>query len=431
MKENIEVPALARVEGEGALYIRLKDGAVAEIELNIYEPPRFFEGFLRGRNFQQVPDITARICGICPVAYQMSSVQALENALEIQVTPEIRSLRRLMYDAEYIESHALHIYMLQAPDLLGYESALSLAEVAPEVVKKALRLKKIGNLILKTIGGRSVHPVNTAVGGFYRWPSTGSLKALLPDLEWGLEAAIETARWAATLPYPELEVYDYEFVATHNPDEYGILQGDILSSTGMSIPVADFDSHFIETHVRHSNALHSHTASGKTYLTGPLARLNLNHAQLGAEAQMLLEGSDVELPLINPYKQLLARAIELVEVYSEAVRLVKSYNPKGPSRVPFHVKAGEGAGASEAPRGLLYHRYVIDEDGTVKYARIVPPTAQNLPRIEADLWLLAPQVIEMSQEKATLACEHLVRSYDPCISCATHFLKLKVEELSI
>lgn len=431
MKENIEVPALSRVEGEGALYIRLKDGAVAEIELNIYEPPRFFEGFLRGRNFQQVPDITARICGICPVAYQMSSVQALENALDIQITPEIRSLRRLLYDAEYIESHALHIYMLQAPDLLGYESALSLAEVAPDVVKKALRLKKIGNLILKTIGGRSVHPVNTAVGGFYRWPSTGTIKALLPDLEWGLEAAIETARWAATLPFPELEVKDYEFVATHNLDEYGILQGDILSSTGMSIPVADFNSHFIETHVRHSNALHSHTASGNPYLTGPLARLNLNHEQLGAEAQMLLEGSDVELPLTNPYKQLLARAIELVEVYSEAVRLVKNYNPKGPSRIPFHVKAGEGAGASEAPRGLLFHRYVIDDEGTVKFAQIVPPTAQNLPRIEADLWLLAPQVLELSHEEATLACEHLVRSYDPCISCATHFLKLKVEELSV
>ena len=200
MKENIEVPALSRVEGEGALYIRLKDGAVAEIELNIYEPPRFFEGFLRGRNFQQVPDITARICGICPVAYQMSSVQALENALDIQITPEIRSLRRLLYDAEYIESHALHIYMLQAPDLLGYESALSLAEVAHDVVKKALRLKKIGNLILKTIGGRSVHPVNTAVGGFYRWPSTGTIEALLPDLEWGLEAAIETTRCPALPP---------------------------------------------------------------------------------------------------------------------------------------------------------------------------------------------------------------------------------------
>jgi coenzyme F420-reducing hydrogenase alpha subunit len=429
MKENIEVPALARVEGEGALYIRLKDGAIAEIELNIYEPPRFFEGFLRGRNYQQVPDITARICGICPVAYQMSSVQALENALGVQVSPEIRSLRRLLYDAEYIESHALHIYMLQAPDLLGYESALSLAEAAPEVVKKALRLKKIGNQLLKTIGGRSVHPVNTAVGGFYRWPSAAAIKALLPDLEWGLEAAIETARWASTLPYPEFTVKDYEFVAIHHPDEYGILEGEVISSTGRSILVVDFDRNYLEMHVRHSNALHSHTASGRPYITGPLARLNLNHAQLGAEAQMLLEGSDVELPLTNPYKQLLARAIELVEVYSEAVRLAKSYNPQGPSRVPVQARAGEGAGASEAPRGLLFHRYVIDEDGSVRFARIVPPTAQNLARIEADLWKLAPSVLEMPQEQATLACEHLVRSYDPCISCATHFLKLKVEEV--
>ena len=166
MRENIEVPALARVEGEGALYIRLKDGSISEIQVNIYEPPRFFEGFLQDRYFQEVPDITARICGICPVAYQMSSVKALEQALNVTISPEARALRRLLYCAEYIESHALHIYMLQGPDMLGHESAITLAEVVPDVVKKALRLKKIGNELLKAIGGRSIHPVNACVGGF-------------------------------------------------------------------------------------------------------------------------------------------------------------------------------------------------------------------------------------------------------------------------
>ena len=192
MKENIEIPGLARVEGEGALYIRLKDGSINEIVLNIYEPPRFFEGFLQGRYFQQVPDITARICGICPVAYQMSSVQALERALGVSVSPQVRALRRLLYCAEYIESHALHIYMLQAPDIFGVESVLALAEMAPEVVKKALRLKKIGNDLLKTIGGRSVHPVSSCVGGFYRWPDVEKMKALLPDLEWALQASAKS-----------------------------------------------------------------------------------------------------------------------------------------------------------------------------------------------------------------------------------------------
>ncbi len=427
MKSNIEIPALARVEGEGALYIRLKDGAIHEIELNIYEPPRFFEGFLQGRFFQEVPDITARICGICPVAYQMSSVQALENALGVTISPEIRALRRLLYDAEYIESHALHIYMLQAPDLLGHDSVLSLAEVAPEVVKKALRLKKIGNSLLRTIGGRSVHPVNTCVGGFYRWPRVAEIKALKPELEWGLEASKDTVRWAASLPYPDFEVDDYEFVATHHSDEYGILSGDILSSKGIQLPVDRFENRYLETHVRHSNALHSHTVDGNTYITGPLARLNLNHEQLGSEAMGMVAEINLQLPITNPYKALLARAIELVEVYSEALSLVDRYNPHGPSKVDFPIQAGEGCGTSEAPRGLLYHRYIVDEQGSIKFAYIVPPTAQNQARIEADLWAIAPQVLEMPQEQATLTCEHLVRSYDPCISCATHFLKLKIE----
>lgn len=430
MNQNIEVPALARVEGEGALYIRLKNGSVAEIELNIYEPPRFFEGFLRGRNFQQVPDITARICGICPVAYQMSSVQALEKALGVQVTPEIRALRRLLYDAEYIESHALHVYMLQAPDLLGYESALSLAEVAPDVVKKALRLKKIGNQLLRVIGGRSVHPVNTCVGGFYSWPIVEEIKALIPDLEWGLEASRETVRWAADLAFPELTIDDYEFVAIRHANEYSILEGDVMSSSiEEPFAVEDFEKAYLETHVRHSNALHSHNVEGKPYITGPLARLNLNSEQLGPEAQAIISEIGLELPITNPYKALIARAVELVEVYAEALRLAKTYEPKGSSCVAFKVRAGEGCSASEAPRGLLYHRYIVDSKGEILYARIVPPTAQNLARIEADLWVLAPQVLEMPQEQATLACEHLVRSYDPCISCATHFLKLNIDSI--
>jgi sulfhydrogenase subunit alpha len=427
MKSNIEVQALARVEGEGALYIRLKDGSIAEIELNIYEPPRFFEGFLRGRHFQEVPDITARICGICPVAYQMSSAQALEKALSVSITPEIRSLRRLFYDGEYIESHALHIYMLQAPDILGYESALSLAEVEPEVVKTALRLKKIGNSILRIIGGRSVHPVNAKVGGFFSWPDPSELKELLPDLKWGLEASKETVRWAAKLPYPEFE-QDYEFIAIHHPDEYGILEGDVLSSTGKQIPVEKFDTEYLETHVRYSNALHSHTVEGKPYITGPLSRLNLNYEQLGEEARQIMDEAGVSLPIRNPFKALLARAIEMVETFAEAYRLVQAYSPHGPSSVKVAQHEGDGWGASEAPRGLLYHRYIVDRSGLVRFARIVPPTAQNLARIEADLWEYAPEVLDLSHEEATLACEHLVRSYDPCISCATHFLELKIDK---
>lgn len=425
--KNIEVPALARVEGEGALYIRLKDGSIAEVELNIYEPPRFFEGFLQDRYFQEVPDITARICGICPVAYQMSSVQALESALGVEISKQIRDLRRLLYCAEFIESHALHIYMLQGPDLLGHESALTLAEVAPDVVKGALRLKKAGNDLLKAIGGRSVHPVNACVGGFYRWPDVKAIKDLLPALEWSLQASIDTVKFASGLKYPDFEM-DYEFVALTRPDEYAIYDGEILSSKGNRITVDEFENEYIETHVRHSNALHSHTiASDTTYFVGPLARLNLNYEQLRPIARKAADESGLQLPLCNPFKNLLARAIELVEVCDVAIEIIKNYAPNGPSFTPISIKEGQGSGASEAPRGLLYHRYIVDDRGMIRFAKITPPTAQNFAQMEADLWKYAPSVLDLSHEEATLACEHLVRSYDPCISCATHFLKLTVD----
>jgi len=428
MNETIEVPALARVEGEGGLYIQVKDGKAVEVRLDIYEPPRFFEGFLQGRFLQEVPDITARICGICPVAYQMSSIQAMEMALGLQISEQTRLLRRLLYCGEYIESHALHIYLLQAPDLLGKQSALELAVVAPEVVKNALRMKKIGNELLKAIGGRSVHPVNACVGGFYRWPDIEPIKALLPELEWGLETAQETVHWSLTLPYPKLEV-DYEFVALHRDNEYAIYDGEVWSSKRKPMPVDEFDKVYLEEHVRRSNALHSHTIDGNTYLVGPLARLNLNHEQLSPTAQKALKTAKLKFPIRNPYKSLIARAIELVDAYETAIQLIKSYQPNGKAYVPLTLKAGIGSGASEAPRGLLFHRYAVDANGLVQRARIVPPTAQNLPRIEDDLRALVPQLIKLSQEEATLTAEHLVRAYDPCISCATHFLKLKIEKI--
>jgi coenzyme F420-reducing hydrogenase alpha subunit len=428
MNQDIHIPALARVEGEGALTIRVKDGEINEILLNIYEPPRFFEGFLHGRYFQDVPDITARICGICPVAYQMSSVQALEAAMQVTISPELRQLRQLLYCAEYIESHALHIYLLQAPDLVKQESAISLAAEAPGLVKQALRLKKAGNELLKIIGGRSVHPVNACVGGFYCWPDEAAIHALVPELEWARQASIDTVTWAATLEYPDFE-QDYEFVALNRVEEYAIYDGDILSSKGKRISPVDFEKNYIETHVERSNALHSHTVKDSTYFVGPLARFNLNYKKLRNMAREVASSIRLKPPLRNPYKGLLARAVELVHVCDLAIELANAYHPQGPSHVEFSVLPGEGWGVSEAPRGLLYHRYVVDEQGFVRFARITPPTAQNFAQMEADLWALAPSVVTQPQEEASLTFEHLLRSYDPCISCATHFLKLNIERV--
>jgi len=427
MTKDIIIPALARVEGEGALYIRTKDGAVDDIELNIYEPPRFFEGFLLGRYYQEVPDITARICGICPVAYQMSSAQALEKAYDVRVSNEVRDLRRLFYCAEYIESHALHIYMLQAPDLLGQDSVIGIASIAPDIVKKALRLKKIGNALLRVIGGRSVHPVNTKVGGFYRWPDRENITSLLDEIKWALGASLETVEFASTLDYPDFEM-DYEFVSISQPHEYAIYDGEVLSSRGSRIPVEEFEKNYLESHVPHSTALHSHTVTGDPYFVGPLARLNNNFEQLRPIARKAAQDIGLELPLRNPYKGLIARAIELVEVCDVAIELIETYHPKGPSYIEVSLKDGQGCGISEAPRGILYHRYEVGADGLIQFAKITPPTAQNYPRMEADLWKLAPEVISRPHHEASLACEHLIRSYDPCISCSTHFLKLNIIE---
>jgi coenzyme F420-reducing hydrogenase alpha subunit len=426
MVKTIEVPALARVEGEGGLFISYKDGKPHEIKVNIYEPPRFFEAFLEGRYLQDVPDITARICGICPVAYQMSAVRAFEKALNLEMTEHTRLLRNLLYCGEWIESHVLHIYMLQGPDLTGHESAISLAGVVPDTVATALRMKKIGNQILKTIGGRSVHPVNACIGGWYRWPDKAAIQNMLPELEWGLDQALETVRWAVRLPYPELEV-DYEYVALHHPTEYAVLEGDILSSRLGVIAEGDFEQHYLEKHVAHSNALHSYTADNQPYFVGPLARYNLNFEKLGEVAKRIAEETGITPPIDNPYKGLLARAIETVEAFDRAIRLIEDYHPAEPNSQALDIQAGEGAAATEAPRGLLYHRYRIDTQGFVENARIVPPTAQNLARMEADLWQLAPAVYELPHEEATLTCEHLLRAYDPCISCATHFLTLTID----
>jgi len=425
---TFEVKALSRVEGEGALYVKLKGDKVEHVELNIYEPPRFFESFLRGRAIHEVPDITARICGICPVAYQMSSCHALEQALGIAITPEIRTLRRLLYCAEWIESHALHIYLLHAPDFLGYESGISMATDHREVVEKGLRMKKIGNDLLAILGGRAIHPINVTVGGFYRAPARDALKRLLPELEWGLQAAIETLELVSEFEFPDLEL-DYECVSLKHRDEYPMNEGRIISTSGLDIPVEEYEQRFEERHMPQSTALHSvMLPEARSYLVGPLARMNLCFDQLAPIAKRAAETCGIAWPSRNNFQSIAARAIEVIDAYEEAVAIVKSYNAEPvESRVFFHSKPGEGCHATEAPRGLIYHRYRIGDDGLIAEAKIVPPTSQNQGQIENDLRAYVPRVAAFDDAVATQKCEHMIRNYDPCISCSTHFLNLRIE----
>ena len=427
-KRTFEVKALSRVEGEGALYVKLSGDQVEHVELNIYEPPRFFESFLRGREIHEVPDITARICGICPVAYQMSSCHALEKALRINITPEIRMLRRLLYCAEWIESHALHIHLLHAPDFLGYESGISMAADHKEAVERGLRLKKIGNQLLEVLGGRAIHPINITVGGFYRAPRKGDLKALLPDLEWGLNASIEVLKLVASFDFPDLD-QDYDCVSIKDVDEYPMNHGRVVGSHGLDIPVEEYEQHFQERHVKQSTALHCVRLPAETdYLVGPLARINNCFDQLSPLAKRQAEDCNIAWPPRNNFQSIIVRAIELINAYEEAIDIVKQYNAEpSVSRVDYTPAAGEGCHATEAPRGLLYHRYRIGPDGLIAEAKIVPPTSQNQGQIENDLRAYVPRVANLDDADATRRCEHMIRNYDPCISCATHFLNVTID----
>ncbi|HVX12234.1 MAG TPA: Ni/Fe hydrogenase subunit alpha [Pirellulales bacterium] len=424
---TIRVEALSRVEGEGGLHVRLRGNDVEDVQLTIFEPPRLFEALLRGRSPEDVPDIVARICGICPVAYQMSAVHALEAALGVQITPEIRKFRRLLYCGEWIESHALHVHLLHAPDFLGYESGLAMARDWPDEVNRGLRLKKHGNQLLEMLGGRAIHPINVAVGGFYKAPRREELCSLIADFEWGVQAAREITQWVAGFDFPQFE-RPYTMVALTHPDEYAMNEGVVASNSGEAIEVVDYEQHYEERQVAHSTALHSvRTADGSPYFLGPLARVNLNRERLMPSARRLTEDVGIRWPSMNSFHSIVARGIELVHAYEEALEILKTYKPPRPSRISYEPRAGVGCAATEAPRGLLYHRYVLDDESFLTEAKIVPPTSQNQGQIEDDLRHWLPRILDLDQEGMTRSCEHLVRNYDPCISCSTHFLRLTID----
>lgn len=424
----LDVAALARVEGEGAMRVRIDGDLVVGVELDIYEPPRFFEAFLRGRGYQEPPDITARICGICPVAYQMSSCHAMEDAAGVRVTGQLRELRRLLYCGEWIESHGLHVFMLHAPDFLGYPSAIEMAKDHREVVEMGLKLKKVGNDIGNVLGGREVHPVNVKVGGFYKAPRKRDFAKLAEDLKWAADAAEKTIRWTANLPFPDFE-QDYELVSLSHPDEYPMNEGRIISNRGLDIAIADYEEHFEEEHIPYTNALQSVHKGHGAYFVGPMARFALNFDKLTPRCRALAREVGMDPGCRNPFRSIIIRSVELLFSCEEALRVIDAYEPPDAPAIEVNAGGGTGFGCTEAPRGLLYHRYRVDEQGDILEAKIVPPTSQNQKTIENDLRQLVPGFLHLDDEKLQWQCEQTIRNYDPCISCATHFLKIHREEV--
>jgi len=425
----ITVPALARVEGEGALEVVIEADRIVDLKLRIYEPPRLFEKLLEGRDYAEVPDLVARICGICPVAYQMSAVHALESILAIDPGPWVRGMRRVFYCGEWLESHSLHIHLLAAPDFLGFDSITAMAKVYPEEVRRGLRLQALGNDLIKLCGARSVHPIGARVGGFHHAPAVEDVSALCVRLRTALPEAADLVRWTAGLDLPD-EVQDFTSVALRHPTEYPMNEGRIASDQGLDLDIAEFENRFKEHQVPHSTALHC-LLDNKPYLVGPLARVNLNRDRLPDAATALLSETGIRWPSANMFHSIVARAVEVYYALWEALRILENYRlPDSPCTDSVTPVAGIGYGCTEAPRGLLWHRYELNDLGGVVSARIVPPTSQNQARIEENLQQALLAVgLDQDEDKLRFHCEQVIRNFDPCISCATHFLDLRLQRL--
>jgi sulfhydrogenase subunit alpha len=424
----VDTGPLSRVEGEGSLVIESDGAGAPDVRLNIFEPPRFFEGFLRGKSVEETVDIVSRICGICPVAYQVSALNAFEDLFGIELDEQVRRLRRILYLGEWIESHALHIYMLAAPDFMRVPDIVSMARKDPSLVHEVLTLKRLGNGLMSLIGGREVHPVALKVGGLYKAPTVEAMKSMAPEVD-RLGSSIQgMVRFAASLDKPAME-REVTLVSLRDPERYAIDRGEIVSSRGLRIPPSVFEEHFKEHQVKYSNALQSLTADGTSYMVGPLARFNLNFHQLNPTAKGIAENLGLMPPVTDPFQSIVVRAIEVAHALEEVRGEIEAYSKPVHPSVPYEPREGTCFGVSEAPRGVLYHSYVVDGKGYVEKAKIIPPTAQNQARMEDDVRLLAPQILRSEADEARRLSEMAIRNYDPCISCATHFLRLEVRSV--
>ncbi|MBR9858807.1 MAG: Ni/Fe hydrogenase subunit alpha, partial [Gammaproteobacteria bacterium] len=382
--------------------------------------------FLEGRDYREVPDLNARICGICPMAYQLTSIQAMERLFGIVLPTPLVRLRKLMNLGEWVQSHALHIHFLAAPDFLGFDHALAMAKQHPEVLRRGMQLQEAGNALMALLGGRSVHPVGLQVGGFGRLPDAERWDSVRQRVKQALPAAGELVRWTAGLTLPDYS-HDFTSVSLTEPDSYAINGGLISSSNGLSLSHDEYADHFAEHQEPHSTALYS-LLDGKDYLVGPLARMNSSFAQLPDEVKSLARECGLDFPSRNMFTSIQARALEIYWALFEAETLLAQGYPTGEACLPVTPRAGECCFCTEAPRGLIYHHYRLDEQGRVLSCTIIPPTSQNQARIEQDLKTSVPRFgLGRSDRELKLFCERLIRNYDPCISCSTHFLQFRMQ----
>ena len=420
---NIDVKHVTRVEGHGNIKVRVKDGVVEEVLVNIVEAPRFFEAMLRGRRYDEAPHITSRICGICSIGHTTASLRAVEDALDITPSEQTVLLRKLILHGETMQSHLLHVYFLAAPDLLGVDSVFPLVETHKDVVLRALRMKKLSNDLCDLVGGRTTHPVSMAVNGFTKLPDVDDFRAMRDRMKEAVADVEETVALLKSLDLPKFE-RETEFIALKCSDEYAFYDGQIASTDGKLVDEHEYLSMTNEYAVPHSTAKFA-KASRDSYMVGALARVNNNYDLLSPIAKWGAEEMGLKPVCHNPFMNNVAQVVEVAHAVEDGIRIMDELLERGfddDEDRSVTVKAGRGVAAVEVPRGVLYHDYTIDDDGRITNANCVIPTNQNFANMELDMKALVPQLLDRPEEEIRLMLEMLMRAYDPCISCSVHLL---------
>jgi coenzyme F420-reducing hydrogenase alpha subunit len=421
MVREIELHHLAKVEGHANLTLRIERGKIKVCQLEALEGARFFEGLIVAKKFDVVQEITTRICGICSCSHTIAAIQAIEDAFKIKVSEQTRLIRELLMIGERIRSHATHLYFMALPDYLGYDSAIEMAKKHHTKVNEAIKLISLGNKIISAVGGRAIHPLNITIGGINRLPKQNSLLELKKELENSIEEIEKTAKLFLELKYPKLEM-DVEYLSLKERNSYACISGNIVSDS-QSIKTNDYRKHITESLREYSTSKFA-LKDGKAFTTGAIARINNNHAFLCKKAKILINKYNLKLPLANPFYNNIAQALELVHIVPRAIEIIESLKLKE-EKIRIHVKEGHGISAVEAPRGTLFHEYKINKQGFLTYANILTPTVQNLNSMEESIKKYLPTILKKPKKRIILEIEKLIRAYDPCFSCSTHFLKVK------
>ncbi|MBN2422580.1 Ni/Fe hydrogenase subunit alpha [Candidatus Woesearchaeota archaeon] len=425
---TIKLDHISKIEGHADLNLKIEDNQLKELSLDGVEGARYFEGFLKGRKYDEVHHIVSRICGVCSQSHLLCSLKAIENALNVELTPQAKILRKLILYGSVLQSHVLHLFFLALPDFLGYESAIAMAEKYANEVKMALKLKKLANDICTTIGGRDVHCVTPLVGGFSKLPEKQKLDDLLERLREARPEMLAAFKLLTTLQIPEFE-RKTEYVSLQDNNEYAFYEGRIVSSGGINVEQRDYKTVFNESVKDTSSAKFVSTTSNMPFFVGSLSRVNINYDKLNDSAKHAVQEAGLIFPNYNPFMNNIAQAIELIHLTDECIKLLENLNLQQEEPVKYEIKAGHGIAALEVPRGTVYHEYEIDDRGFIQKANIIAPTTQNLNNIEKDLWQFIPGILDKEEKEVITEIEKLIRAYDPCLSCAAHFLRLKIERI--